>query len=593
MKPWIAILAAVTLSTLGCGPKTDSVSTPRSVVRNAPDPSKSSILLVTLDTVRGDFLGSAGDPVTRTPHLDRISRQGIQYEHGYASCPLTLPSHTTMLTGLEPPQHGVLDNGTYRLPENIPTLAAALREMGFRTGAFISGFTLMSQFGLDRGFEVYNDEMGDGANPFAGAHRPGDQIAKLTAEWIRSLPQDARWFAWAHFFDAHEPYDPPKAYIRASGGDAYRGDLAFLDEHVGALLTEDLLDATPWILLVGDHGESVGNHGESTHGVFVYDATLKIPAILWPAPQGQSLGVARSFLRTMDVPSTAFELLGLEKERAPGNGVSALSQMPPSAYFESRYTYLHFGWAPLHGMRDPKWKLIDAPETELYDLEADPAEKVNVAAKHPDVVAKLRTEWKQFASSKIDAPRVELDAQSKEALESLGYTTSHQEAAPPTGGADPKRMIILLPMFTDAYNLLSAGQWENALVVLRAAVAKDPKNKEVYKLMGMAHARMGRHREALDAHQQSLSLPPHDNDRMIRIEMVGSYMQLGREDDAIVQLEKVLAEDPNDPATWVNLGALHEKRGDLAAARRAWENALKADSTYALAREALSKMSPQ
>ncbi|HET9886836.1 MAG TPA: tetratricopeptide repeat protein, partial [bacterium] len=188
---------------------------------------------------------------------------------------------------------------------------------------------------------------------------------------------------------------------------------------------------------------------------------------------------------------------------------------------------------------------------------------------------------------------VELNEEAKGALESLGYTTSQQEAASSGSNVDPKRMIGLLPMFTDAYRLLASGQWENALVVLRAALAKDPKNKEIYKLMGMAHARLGRHREALDAHLQALALPPHDSDRMIRMELVGSFLQLGRVDDAIVQLDKVLAEDPHDPPTWFNLGALHQQQGDLAAARRAWENALKADSTYALAKDALAKMQLQ
>ena len=593
MKSWSTILAAILLSLAGCGPKKDSASIVQRTIHSAPDPSKSSLLLITLDTFRGDFLGCAGDPLSRTPHLDRIAREGLQFEFGYSSCPLTLPSHTTMLTGLEPPAHGVLDNGTYRLPQDVPTLAASLHEKGLRTGAFISGFTLMSQFGLDRGFEVYNDEMGDATNPFHGADRSGAEVARLTSEWIRSLPNDARWFAWAHFFDAHEPYDPPPLLLRAAGGDAYRGDLAFVDAHVGALLSEEVLDTNPWILILGDHGESLGNHGESTHGVFVYDATLKVPAILWPPPQGQQPGISRSLFRTMDVPSTAFALLGFERGSAPGKGVSVLSEGNSAAYFESRYTYLHFGWAQLHGMREAKWKLIDAPEPELYDLETDPAERSNVAGKNPDVVARLRSEWKELASSQTSAPRVQLNEESKSALESLGYTTSQQDAASSGSNIDPKRMIGLLPMFTDAYRLLASGQWDNALIVLRAALAKDPKNKEIYKLMGMAQARMGRHREALDAHLQALALPPHDNDRMVRMELVGSYLQLGRVDDAIVQLEKVLAEDPNDPATWFNLGALQEQQGDLAAARRAWQNALKADSTYAMAKEALAKMKVQ
>ena len=593
MKLPIAIVAATILMSGGCGSKTDA-PIQRSTGPTLPDPSKSSLLLVTLDTFRGDYLGSAGDPITRTPHLDRISREGIQYEYAYASCPLTLPSHATMLTGLEPPEHGVLDNGTYRLPQDVPTLAVSLREQGFRTGAFIGGFTLMAQFGLDRGFEVYNDELGgDPSNPINGATRSGAQIVALTTEWIRSLPDDARWFAWAHFFDAHEPYDPPAVTIRAAQGDSYRADLAVVDDYVGTLLGEGLQGSAPWVMIVGDHGESRGDHGESTHGVFVYDATLQIPAILWPPPQGHSPGLRRSSLRTIDVASTAFELLGFEKEKAPGKGVSVLTESSPSGYFESRFAYLHFGWARLHGMRDGKWKLIDAPEPELYDLEVDAAERSNLAATHPDIVQRLRAESKAYVSAETKAPRVKLDDEAREALESLGYTTALHDPVSPSSHSDPKRMINLLPILTDAYRFLAAGQWEDGLAALRAAVARDPRNKEVHKLMGMAHARMGRNREAIDAYQKSLELPPHDSDRMHRVELAGLYLQLGRQDEAILQLEKVLAEDPNDPATWFNLGAVLERKGDQAGARRAWEKALDADSTYALAREALAKDTPQ
>lgn len=586
----IAITAAIFSS--GCARKEKTPAT-SGTGEAEPGMSPSSLLLVTLDTFRGDFFGAGGDPISRTPNLDRIARRGLQFERGLASCPLTLPSHATMHTGLEPPEHGIRDNGIYRLREDVPTLATALSSKGFRTAAFISGFPLVARFGLTRGFEVYDDHLGgDEQNPFIVAYRSGAEVDANAERWIDSLPENARWFGWTHFFDAHEPCEASHALIRASGNDSYRADIALADQYVGRLVRHvQSMKRPPWILIVGDHGESRGAHGETTHGIFVYDVTLRVPAMLWPSPNGKSQGLSRSTLRTVDVASTIFDLLEV-KEAAPGNGTSALVAQNRPSYFESRFAHLHFGWAPLRGAREGKWKFIDAPEPELFDMEADCGEKVNLASSHADIVRDLQAKVRTLVSADTEAPRVDLDAQSKQALESLGYTASTKESSGSEDLPDPKRMMAILPLLDRAHGLLAAGRWQEALGPLRAAVARDPRNKEVHQMLGTAFARLGRHPEAIDSYLKCLDLPPHENDRIYRFELAVSYLELGRIEEAIPHLEKILDEDPKDPATWYNLGVARDRRGNAIGARRAWEMALKADSTYMLARQALGEGRP-
>ncbi|HET9887033.1 MAG TPA: sulfatase-like hydrolase/transferase [bacterium] len=553
-----------------------------------------SLLLVTLDTFRGDFWGAAGDPVTRTPHLDRIARRGMQFKDGLSSCPLTLPSHATMHTGLEPPEHGIRDNGIYRLREDVPTLATRLSERGFRTAAFISGFPLVARFGLTRGFEVYDDHLGgSGQNPFIVAYRSGSEVDANAEHWIDSLPGDARWFGWTHFFDAHEPCEASQALIHASGNDTYRADIALADRYVGRLVHHvQAMAKPPWIVIVGDHGESRGAYGETTHGIFVYDVTLRVPAILWPAPGGHASGLSNSTLRTVDVASTIFDLLAIQ-DGAPGKGTSALVDTPRASYFESHFAHLHFGWAPLRGVREGKWKFIDAPEPELFNLEADSGEKMNVASANPGVVRDLQDKARTMITTDSEAPRVDLDAESKQALESLGYTASLKEPEESESLPDPKRMMAILPLLDRAHGLLAAGRWQEALGPLRAAVARDPGNKEIHQMLGTTFARLGRHPEAIDSYLKCLDLPPHENDRIYRFELAVSYMEMGRMEEAIPHLEKILDEDPKDPVTWYNLGVARDRRGNTAGARRAWEMALKADSTYVLARQALGQVPRQ
>ncbi|HMB69369.1 MAG TPA: sulfatase-like hydrolase/transferase, partial [bacterium] len=293
--------------------------------------------------------------------------RGIQFRTGLAASPLTAPSHASILSGTDPPRHGVRDNGTFPLPEDVPTLATGLKARGFATGGFVAAYPLIGRIGFARGFDVY-DDAGEELTPaeaFGMAQRPGDQVADAAAAWIRAQPPDARFFAWVHFFDAHAPYEPPLPWKSAAGGRDYAGDVAWTDDHLGRVIRFlELERPDAWLLLQADHGESLGQHGEDTHAIFVYDATIRVPALLWPAPRGERPGLREGVFRNVDVPATAFELLGFLPDAAPGNGISPLSDVAGPAYSESLYPWFHYGWGELRAVREGRWTYIRAPESE-------------------------------------------------------------------------------------------------------------------------------------------------------------------------------------------------------------------------------------
>ncbi|HEY7696802.1 MAG TPA: sulfatase, partial [Vicinamibacteria bacterium] len=350
-----------------------------------PEPPR-NLVLVTIDTLRADRLGCYGAKDVATPKLDRIAQEGARAVRATAHVPLTRPSHTSLLTGMLPTQHGIRDNiSPARLPE-VPTLATVTKAAGFRTAAFVSSIVLAGGDGLERGFDLYSDEIRSEASsedlPFLNElQRPGDQTLAEAVSWIESN-RDARLFAWIHLYEPHEPYEPPEPYRTRYAERPYDGEVAWSDELVGRLdqaleklgLREDTL-----LVVTSDHGEGLGEHRETLHGFFVYQTTLSVPLLM------RGPGVApgtriESLVQTVDLFPTLVEMLGLEPpSNSEVSGVSlaaALRGEPyrnePVAYAESLVPLMHFGWSDLRSIRRGKWKYIQAPKPELYDLDADP-----------------------------------------------------------------------------------------------------------------------------------------------------------------------------------------------------------------------------
>ncbi|HET7747013.1 MAG TPA: sulfatase, partial [Vicinamibacteria bacterium] len=384
------------------------------------------VLLVTIDTLRADAVGAYGAARAATPRMDRLAAGGARFDDAHAHNVVTLPSHANILSGRHPHEHGVRDNAGFRFPARLETLATLLAAGGYRTGAFVSAFPLDSRFGLARGFQVYDDDFADATS------RPAFQVQERRAE--ETVARARRWldasggapaFAWVHLYEPHFPYAPPEPFASAFRDDPYRGEVAATDAALGPLLDPILAagaDGRTLVVLTSDHGEALGEHGEATHGIFAYEATLRVPLVLY-APGRVTPRVVKEPARHVDLLPTILAALGLPApEGLPGRDL--LSSAPPTAattYFEALSGSLNRGWAPVHGVIHERHKLVDLPLVELYDLAADPGESNDLAARDPQRVEKLRGLLRTLRAGDVAAARTPETAEARERLESLGY----------------------------------------------------------------------------------------------------------------------------------------------------------------------------
>ncbi len=376
----MVLSTTVALIACGGGASTEggSASAPEAEIRREPG---LNVLMITVDTLRADALGSYGNTRAVTPWMDRLAAEGVRFENARAHNVVTLPTHASILTGLYPQEHGVRDNSGFRLPEELPTLATILRKEGYRTGAFVSAFPLDSRFGLDQGFEVYEDNfVGSERRPaFFEVERAGPETVALARSWIEAN-DDRPWFCWVHLYEPHFPYDPPEPLKSRFSDDLYLGDVAAVDEALAPLL-EPLLkranSSQTLVVLTSDHGEALGEHGEATHGIFAYESTLRVPLVLYQGDLFEPR-VVLDPVRHIDLLPTILDALGLPvAEGSSGRSLlpvvfGQVAEEAPSTYFESLSPQLNRGWAPLYGIVDGDMKYIELPIPELYDLEADP-----------------------------------------------------------------------------------------------------------------------------------------------------------------------------------------------------------------------------
>ncbi len=325
-------------------------------------PARPNVLLVTIDTLRADRLGSYGYPLAQTPVLDRLAREGVRFEDATVQVPLTFPSHVAILSGCYPSRFDIRVNGLMVLPPSAQTLAARFKAAGYRTAAFIASAILDPAYGLNRGFDLYDADFGRSVKAnvaLSELQRPAGEIVASVMRWLDARPAEP-WFAWVHLFDPHYPYEPPAAFLKAAGGRAYDGEIAYTDASLGPLLAR-LDPASTVIVVTSDHGESLGEHGEDDHGFFLYDSTLKVPLIV-RAPR-MAPRVVLEQVRSIDIAPTIAALTGVTPPPAcDGESLvpllrgSARREIPPS-YAESWYAWFHFGWSPLASLRVGEWKV--------------------------------------------------------------------------------------------------------------------------------------------------------------------------------------------------------------------------------------------
>jgi arylsulfatase A-like enzyme/Flp pilus assembly protein TadD len=535
-----------------------------------------SVLLITIDTLRADRLGAYGAKGVRTPHLDALAARGLLFEEALASAPLTLPSHATILSGLEPPRHGVRDNGTYVFPEGRDTLATVLKGRGYATGAFVGAYVLDRRFGLARGFDRYDDLIErrlEGAS-ILESERHCEAVVAAAAEWFAQ--QEAPFLAWVHLYDPHAPYDPPPPYREEYAGRLYDGEVAYADACVGRLVSAADGRGPLVTVVAGDHGESLGDHGELTHGLFVYQSALRVPMIL--AGPGLPRGNRhRGPARTADIAPTVLRLLGAQEPTGLDGADLLSASSDPRIYAETLYPQ-SLGWAALHSLRAGALKYIEAPRPELYDLAADPLETRNLAADRPQASARLRLELAAFRGSDTAAPAGPAAPEVAERLRALGYVGDGAGGVPSGPLKDPKDAIPLWRRFEEAAWAEARGDRNTAIAGLRDLVRQEPANTTFRRRLASALRHAGKEAEAVAVLEEA---PVSDalawHERAVVLAQTGRTLEALRAEDRAIALNPLLPEPYN------HRGALEAERGRTEEALSDFDKAIALDPNNARA----------
>jgi choline-sulfatase len=576
-------------------------------LRLRPKPPRSreplNLLLVTLDTTRADRLGCYGHAAAKTRHFDRLAAEGVRFETVVSSAPITLPSHSSIMTGLYPFEHGVRNNGNFYLAPRFETLATRLKARGYSTGAFVSSFILDRRYGLDRGFDVYDDRMeGEYAQVVTlQAERRGDRTALALGRWIdeRAKQPQAPFFAWLHLYDPHEPYQPPHPFRDLFANDLYDGEIAFTDAIFASVLDRlrgaGLLDRT-LVVVTGDHGESLGEHGETTHSMFVYEGAIRVPLLVWRPGLVPAGRVVKEPVRLIDVAPTILDLLGAPPLEAP----HARSLVPlmfgrnegpaPPAYSETLLPKFYMNWAPLRALRDGRYKLIDAPRPELYDLATDPHEEHNLYAERPRTAEALRAGLDRLTASG-DAMSVQtLDREAMEKLAALGYIGAGAEprAIEEKGLADPKDFIALFDRLRQANSAVRERKFDVAIPILRSVLAGDPKNAFATLVLGSAYMGEGASREAITWFRRYLELVPTSSYAHQWIAIC--HVRLGEREAALREAEAALALDPKFTDARVLKAGVLAARGEDDEAIRVLREAIATDPEKPMIRLDLARI---
>ncbi len=589
-----------------------------------------NVLLITIDTLRADAVGAYGNKTVATPWMDRLAREGVRFDQAHAQNVVTLPSHANILSGRYPFDHGIRDNAAFRFPAGKDTLATILGRAGYRTAAFVSAFPLDSRFGLDRGFEVYDDRLGDPERRagFLMQERPGAQTVAAATAWLAARA-GTRTFAWVHLYEPHFPYAPPEPFASRFASDLYHGEVSYVDSLLQPLI-EPLLnrgkEARTLIVLTSDHGEGLGEHGEATHGIFAYETTLHVPLIVH-APGLLAPSVVADRVRHIDILPTILDALGMPKPPdLPGRSLLPAANggtlAPAPAYFEAMSSALNRGWAPLAGLVRGSYKLIDLPIPELFDLAQDPHETRNLAAAEPQTLDLVRGELGRLRQADPGLARQKESLDTRERLRALGYISSGGPAAPKkqyTDADDPKKLIALDADLEEVVALYEAGDLGSALGKARQVVAARPGMALAEQYLGFLLREAGDIEGAVASLTRAVAAGPEDGSVAALLgaylteaerpqqaaELLKSYAEQGEPDlevlmvrgsalaqvgkipEAVATFEKALALDPTNAQAKANLGTVYLLTRDYARARPLMEEAIRLDPEVSRAHNAL------
>ncbi|MFB3921933.1 MAG: sulfatase-like hydrolase/transferase [Terriglobia bacterium] len=588
----------------------------------APEARDASVLFITLDTTRADHLScysnDAVEPAStrkqssaratpprrgaKTPHLDALAARGVRFARAIAAVPLTLPSHATMFTGTYPEVHQLRDMGGFTLDPKHRTLASMARAAGYTTAAFVGSKAVGRVFGLQQGFDTYDDEMPsrrqqeEGKLPGVFPERRAAVTTDRTLDWLKQHGRE-RFFLWVHYYDAHEPYEPPDPFKSQYPGDPYSGEIAYTDAQVGRIfdfLDQQNLRNRTLVIVVGDHGEGLNDHGEGAHGIFIYDDTMHVPLII--AGPGVPTGkVVNHQTRGIDLLPTVAEFLRLSPNPA-AQGVSLwplIEHGQPSpgsgtnyAYIETLYPKTYMNWSELRGMRTDRWKFILAPRPELYDLEKDPGERENVVARHPAEADQLQKKiWEVVGPATKDQKLTytPVNKETRQELESLGYVSagSPRELILNMSGPDPKDRVSTLQAMQQYDRAMKVGAFAQAARVMDAAVKKDATNPLARLYLATAYERMRDWRRAIETYRGAVEINVATDEILSRLGK--AYLRVGDREDAVNAMEAAGRINPTDLDNFSNLGTAYLQLKRLADAEKAFRAILLQDSKYAAA----------
>jgi len=600
-----------------------------------------NVLLITIDTLRADHLGCYGYKNIKTPNIDVLAREGALFEDVQVHTPATLPSHASIMTGLYPHVHGVRENGLFSLNEKRQTLAETLKLQGYSTGAIVSSYVLGREFGLAQGFDFYDDAFPRPEYRNANQQefitysleKPADATVKSAMQWLRGH-SDKKFFLWVHFYDPHDPYLPPEPYKSTYRIQPYDGEIAFVDHQFGLLMEalEKLnLHKKTIVILTSDHGESLGEHGEETHTIFIYGATMKIP-LIFRCPGAIRRQRIAGMARAIDIMPTVLDFLHLPVPPGiQGESLRTLMQSPGkdinrTAYGESLSTYYSYGWSPLKFIRDGEWKYILATEPELYNLKEDPHEMDNQIRQRPELANELKEKLRRLyvdgLKKSMERTRTRLDADTVGKLQSLGYLAGggfikeREEIPFEPSGKDPKEMIPVAMDLARASGFLAAQRYGEAGELFEKVLKMDPGNEaavfnlsQIFLVLGKVdraialgeemikrrpergfyyfhlsrcYAAKGKIKKALELGRRSVELEPFNTNAWYELGRL--VLRQGDREGAVKNIQKAIDLSPENPTFHLSLGEILFDGGGLDKAAGEFEKALLLDPDYAKAR---------
>ena len=505
-----------------------------------------NVLLITVDTLRADYVGVNGATEVRTPNLDRLAASGVNFTRARSPVPLTLPSHASIFTGDYPPTHGVRDNGTYRLADMKTTLAEILKTEGYSTAAFVGTFVLDHRFGLAQGFDVYDDRTWSSADMLESleAERPAGEVYQAFARWLSVYGGDSPFFAWIHLYDPHAPHTPPEPYRGRYRENPYAGEVAYTDAVIGRILSEleslEVLERT-LVAVVGDHGEGLGEHNEMTHSLLIYNSTIHVPMILSGTDRVPAGRRVDTLTRTIDLAPTLLDYLGISTKLGEGISLRARIEGEPSeeeltVYSESLYARLNLGWSELRALEAGKYRFILAPVPELYDLDEDPGETENRANVQPRIARQLDRKLQELTVEEA-SESVTLDAETEAKLRSLGYVSSSRARVKQESSetrTDPKSNMKTWHSLKLAMSQFRKHDYQGSVRTLRSILTSEKDIPAVYEYLGSSHMRLEDYRGAESVYRHALERG---------IESADFHLNLGLA-KAAKELEIALALDP-------------------------------------------------